>query len=100
MTESTVFDLRSALRFLDGHVNLEAAAGRIHGLRLEAMRGLVGVMGEPQVDVRTVHTTGTNGKGSVSAMISGLLVSAGVRGGGTRARTSTRSANASPWTGR
>ncbi|GIT00620.1 MAG: hypothetical protein CM1200mP26_23320 [Acidimicrobiales bacterium] len=29
MTESTVFDLRSALRFLDGHVNLEAAAGRI-----------------------------------------------------------------------
>ena len=82
MTESTVFDLRSALRFLDGHVNLEAAAGRIHGLSLEAMRGLVGVMGEPQVDVRTVHITGTNGKGSVSAMISGLLVSAGLRVGG------------------
>ena len=82
MTEPTVHDLRSALRFLNGHVNLEAAAGRIHGLSLEAMRGLVGVMGDPQVDVRTVHVTGTNGKGSVSAMISGLLVAAGLRVGG------------------
>ena len=46
MNESNVLDLRSALRFLDGHVNLEAAAGRIHGLSLEVMRNLVGVMGE------------------------------------------------------
>ena len=82
MTEPTVYDLRSALRFLNGHVNLEAAAGRIHGLSLKAMRGLVGVMGEPQIDIRTVHVTGTNGKGSVSAMISGLLTATGLRVGG------------------
>ncbi len=82
MTETTVHDLRSALRFLDRHVNLEAAAGRIQGLSLDAIRGLVGVMGQPQVDVRTVHVTGTNGKGSVSAMVSALLVAAGLRVGG------------------
>ena len=82
MTETTVHDLRSALRFLDRHVNLEAAAGRIHGLSLDAMRGLVSVMGQPQLDVRTVHVTGTNGKGSVSAMVSSLLVAAGLRVGG------------------
>ena len=82
MTGSSVHDLRSALRFLDRHVNLEAAAGRIHGLSLDAMRGLVGVMGEPQADVRTVHVTGTNGKGSVSAMVSSLLAAAGLRVGG------------------
>jgi dihydrofolate synthase/folylpolyglutamate synthase len=82
MTETTVHDLRSALRFLDSHVNLEAAAGRIHGLSLDAIRGLVGVMGQPQVDVRTVHVTGTNGKGSVAAMVSALLAAAGLRVGG------------------
>ena len=82
MTGSTVHDLRSALRFLNRHVNLEAAAGRIHGLSLDAMRGLVQMMGQPQADVRTVHVTGTNGKGSVTAMVSALLVSAGLRVGG------------------
>lgn len=82
MTDATVHDLRSALRFLDRHVNLEAAAGRIHGLSLDAMRGLTDVMGQPQLDVRTVHVTGTNGKGSVAAMVSSLLVAAGLRVGG------------------
>ena len=82
MTDDNVHDLPSALRFLDRHVNLEAAAGRIHGLSLDAMRGLTDVMGRPQLDVRTVHVTGTNGKGSVSAMVSSLLVAAGLRVGG------------------
>ncbi len=82
MTELTVQDMRSAQRFLDRHVNLEANAGRIRGLSLDAMRGLVGVMGDPQVDVRTVHVTGTNGKGSTSAMVSSLLTAAGLSVGG------------------
>ena len=74
-------DYRGALRFLDQFVNLEASAGRIHGLSLDAMRGLVRAMGDPQHDVRTVHVTGTNGKGSVSAMVSALLGAAGLRVG-------------------
>ena len=75
-------DYRGALRFLGRFVNLEASAGRIHGLSLDAMRGLVGAMGDPQHDVRTLHVTGTNGKGSVSAMVSALLGAAGLRVGG------------------
>ncbi|MDG2427930.1 MAG: Mur ligase family protein [Acidimicrobiales bacterium] len=46
------------------------------------MKSLVGVMGDPQVDVRTIHVTGTNGKGSTSAMVSSLLTAAGLRVGG------------------
>ena len=74
-------EYREALRFLNRHVNLEATAGRIHGLSLDAMRGLVGVMGDPQTDIRTVHITGTNGKGSVAAISSALLTAAGLRAG-------------------
>ena len=77
-----VDDYQGALRFLGRFVNLEASAGRIHGLSLDAMRGLVGAMGDPQHDVNTLHVTGTNGKGSVSAMVSALLGAAGLRVGG------------------
>ena len=85
MTGSTgqppVEDFSGALRFLDRFVNLEAAAGRIHGLSLDAMRGLVEVMGDPQGDVPVVHVTGTNGKGSVTSMVAALLTAAGLRVG-------------------
>ncbi len=74
-------EYRDALDFLDGYVNLEATAGRIHGLSLEAIRGLVGSMGDPQADLTAIHVTGTNGKGSVAAMTSALLAAAGLRVG-------------------
>ncbi len=74
-------DHAEALRYLDRHVNLEASAGRIHGLSLDAMRGLVATMGDPQADLQCVHVTGTNGKGSVSAMIGSLLRAAGLKVG-------------------
>ena len=96
MTDDNVHDLPSALRFLDRHVNLEAAAGRIHGLSLDAMRGLTDVMGRPQLDVRTVHVTGTNGKGSVSAMCRRCWSPPVSEWEAITARMSTRSVNASP----
>ncbi len=70
-----------ALNFLDQHVNLEAKAGRIHGLSLNAMEDLAQTMGDPQADFRSIHITGTNGKGSVSAIISSLLKATGLRVG-------------------
>ena len=76
-----VEDFAGALRFLDRFVNLEATAGRIHGLSLDAMRGLVEVMGDPQGDVPVVHVTGTNGKGSGASMVAALLSAAGLRVG-------------------
>ncbi len=74
-------EYRDALRFLNGHINLEATAGRIHGLSLDAVRRLLAAMGDPQDDVRALHVTGTNGKGSVAAMASALMASAGLRVG-------------------
>ena len=74
-------DYPEALRFLDWFVNREATAGRIHGLSLDAMWGLVATMGDPQADLRAIHVTGTNGKGSVVGMAGGLLTANGLRVG-------------------
>lgn len=71
-------DLHAALAFLDAHVNLEATAGRIKGLSLDRMRGLVDVLGDPQHAFPSVHVTGTNGKGSVTAMTTALLRGTGL----------------------
>ena len=74
-------DYPEALRFLDRFVNRETTAGRIHGLSLDAMWGLVATMGDPQADLRAIHVTGTNGKGSVVGMAGGLLTANGLRVG-------------------
>lgn len=58
------------------HVNLEASpavAGSVEGLKLDAMRNLCEVLGDPQTAQPTVHITGTNGKGSVARMVTALL---------------------------
>lgn len=66
-------DLRAALAFLDAHINLEATAGRIEDLSLGPMRELCDVLADPQDAFPSIHVTGTNGKGSVTAMCAALL---------------------------
>jgi dihydrofolate synthase / folylpolyglutamate synthase len=71
-------DLRAALAWLDGHLDHESssvgvAAGDVQGLSLADMERLVGLLGDPQHDVPVIHVTGTNGKGSVSALVTSLL---------------------------
>ena len=61
-----------ARAWLDGHVNLEATAGDIDGLSLAPMRGLLAALGDPQADYPAVHISGTNGKGSVAALVAAL----------------------------
>lgn len=75
-------DYGDAIRFLDRHVNLEATAGKIHGLSLDHVRSLVGVLGDPQDAYPVIHLTGTNGKGSTARMITALLVEHGLSVGG------------------
>jgi dihydrofolate synthase / folylpolyglutamate synthase len=61
---------------LGQHINLEssaAVAGRVEGLKLDNMRELCGVLGDPQNDQPAIHITGTNGKGSVARMVTALL---------------------------
>ena len=67
-----------SIAYLDSHINLEATAGLIHGLSLDHMRSLVGVLGDPQDSVQVIHVTGTNGKGSTARMITALLVAHGL----------------------
>lgn len=58
------------------HINLEATtavAGRVEGLKLDNMRELCHVLGDPQASQPSVHLTGTNGKGSVARMVTALL---------------------------
>jgi dihydrofolate synthase/folylpolyglutamate synthase len=71
-------DYRDAIRFLDRHVNLEATAGQIHGLSLDHVRQLVGVLGDPQTAYPVLHVTGTNGKGSTARLITAQLLEHGL----------------------
>ena len=48
---------------------------------LERIKELIAALGEPQNFYRTIHVAGTNGKGSVCAMMSEILKSAGFKVG-------------------
>lgn len=56
---------------------------KIFGIRLGLTRikRLLELLGAPQDRYRTVHVTGTNGKGSVSAMVEGALRRSGIHTG-------------------
>ena len=64
-----------ALTFLDsaGVFGIQLGLGRI--------KRLLDILGNPQDSYKTVHVTGTNGKGSVTAMIASSLCQAGFKTG-------------------
>ena len=81
-------DFRSALAYLDRHTNLEGnrsdrfepnpapampVAGATAHLSLEPMEALLASVGDPHRAYRTIHLTGTNGKGSTARYIAALL---------------------------
>jgi dihydrofolate synthase/folylpolyglutamate synthase len=49
------------------------------GFGLEKLRSVMSALGNPQDKVKSVHIAGTNGKGSVSAMVSAILGADGQR---------------------
>ncbi len=66
----------------------ETALEKIHSLLtfgsrpgLERMRELLKRLGDPQDKLKYIHVAGTNGKGSVCAVLSSVLVAAGYRTG-------------------
>ncbi|MFM7068207.1 MAG: bifunctional folylpolyglutamate synthase/dihydrofolate synthase [Actinomycetes bacterium] len=76
-------ELPDALQWLNARLDHETgsvglAAGTIEGLSLDAMTQLVAVLGDPQTAMPVVHITGTNGKGSVAAMVARLLEAHGL----------------------
>src|SRR5215212_12023108 len=70
-----------ALAFWYGRINYEVRAANPADLKLERMRALLRLVGDPQDRVRLVHVTGTKGKGSTCAMIASVLRTAGYRVG-------------------
>ncbi len=67
------------MAYLADHINLEtdpsaAAAER----RLDRIRSLVELAGDPQAAYPALHLTGTNGKGSTARMLTSLLVEQGL----------------------
>jgi dihydrofolate synthase/folylpolyglutamate synthase len=75
-------DLQSALEWLDGHIDFEAKMPSRRALpTLDRMRALMTLLGDPQESIPSVHVTGTNGKGSTSAMVTALMMAQGLRVG-------------------
>lgn len=76
-------DYAAARQWLDSHMDHESsslgvAAGQIEGLSLVGMRELMALLGDPQDAMPVIHVTGTNGKGSVVAMLRQLLMANGL----------------------
>jgi dihydrofolate synthase/folylpolyglutamate synthase len=68
-----------ALAWLDSHIDFESNMPRRRALpTLDRMRALTSLLGEPQASIPSIHITGTNGKGSTSAMATMLLMAKGL----------------------
>src|SRR3954463_2783330 len=74
-------DYADALAFWYARINYEVRAAQPADLKLERMRALLRLVGDPHDWVRLVHVTGTKGKGSTSAMLASVLRAAGYRVG-------------------
>ncbi|MEZ5341979.1 MAG: folylpolyglutamate synthase/dihydrofolate synthase family protein [Acidimicrobiales bacterium] len=80
---------REALDYLDRRTRFEGTrhgaappkmptAGATEGLDLHAITDLMRVLGDPHTAYRTIHITGTNGKGSTARFASALLKATGL----------------------
>ena len=85
-------DYKGALAYLDEHTNLEGGrasrfadqpvaaptpamptAGQVDGLSLAPMRELMQALGQPHEAFRSIHLTGTNGKGSTARIAAAAI---------------------------
>jgi dihydrofolate synthase/folylpolyglutamate synthase len=81
-------NIEEALAWLDAHVNLETGVGTPTGVdrrktapTLARIRGLCELLGSPELEFPSIHLTGTNGKTSVTRMITAILETAGIQTG-------------------
>ncbi|MFM8869984.1 MAG: bifunctional folylpolyglutamate synthase/dihydrofolate synthase, partial [Actinomycetota bacterium] len=73
-------DFAAALAYLDEHASYEKT-GRIDIPSLAGITRLLEALGDPHHSFKVIHVTGTNGKGSTTAIISRLLIAHGLRVG-------------------
>jgi dihydrofolate synthase/folylpolyglutamate synthase len=68
-----------AVAWLDSHIDFEKHMPRRRLVpTLDGMRALCALLGDPQDSIPSVHITGTNGKGSTSAMVTMLFLAKGL----------------------
>ena len=75
-----ICDRASALDFLLGRINYERTSTipyRSGEFKLDRMRSLLSLLGEPHLALKAVHIAGTKGKGSTASMIAAVLSAAG-----------------------
>ena len=65
------------MNYKEARVYLEQVSRYGSVLGLDNMRELLGRLGNPQNDLKFIHISGTNGKGSVLAYLSTILSGAG-----------------------
>ncbi|HKI34984.1 MAG TPA: folylpolyglutamate synthase/dihydrofolate synthase family protein [Gemmataceae bacterium] len=70
-----------ALAFWYGRINYEQRTPKPGDLKLDRMRALMRLLGDPQDRLRIVHVAGSKGKGSTAAMLAAVLTRAGYRTG-------------------
>ena len=72
-----------ALRYLESFINYEKMDGYNYksSLKLERMKRLAALLGDPQNSAKSVHIAGTKGKGSTASYVYSILKSAGFRTG-------------------
>jgi dihydrofolate synthase/folylpolyglutamate synthase len=70
-----------ALAFWYSRVNYEQRTPRPDDLKLDRMRSLLHLLGDPHQRLRIIHVAGSKGKGSTSAMLAAVLRQAGYRTG-------------------
>ena len=71
--------LDDAVAWLDSHIDFETNMPSRRALpTLDRMDELMAVLGDPHQSIPSLHITGTNGKGSTSAMVTALLMAKGL----------------------
>src|SRR5262245_11593561 len=70
-----------ALAFWYGRINYEHRSPQAGDLKLDRMRALLRLLGDPQDRLRIIHVAGSKGKGSTAAMLAAILRRAGYRTG-------------------
>ncbi|MBV9123298.1 MAG: bifunctional folylpolyglutamate synthase/dihydrofolate synthase, partial [Planctomycetes bacterium] len=78
MTDMTY---EQALAFWYGRTNFEQRTPQLGDLKLDRMRALLRLLGDPHDRLRIIHVAGSKGKGSTSAMLASILRRAGYRTG-------------------
>jgi dihydrofolate synthase/folylpolyglutamate synthase len=74
---------REALDYLDSFINFEKSDGYDYraSFKLERMKRLAALLGNPQNYTRSIHIAGSKGKGSTASYVHSILVSTGFRTG-------------------